>query len=73
MYFTTSRRTCNCYIKMPIKCPHHQKPQRVTEPSGRMSYTVGDLCRHLKKLTGPPHYMKCSNPIPPTAGSNGFL
>ena len=43
--------------------------QRVTEPSGTISYTVGDPCR----LAGPFLHIKYTNPIVRTAGANGFL
>ena len=47
--------------------------QKLTQPSKRISYQVGDLCRHFTKQTLPSAYTLHSNPIPPTEGTNGFL
>ena len=47
--------------------------QILTEPSKRISYTVGDHLRHFAKQTLLSLYIKHNNPIPPTDGANGFL
>ena len=46
--------------------------QEPTEPSKRVSYTVGDHCRHFKKLILLSLYVEHSKPIQPTGGTIVF-